>query len=89
MQPVPMNEFIQQNLKEIGVVLDIQVLEWQALLDRWRVGAQGDVNKGIHASNTSAGTFDPFNAFFRFYSSGLKAPNGLNGADFRTKHTTS
>ena len=32
MQPLPMNEFIQQNLADVGVKVDFDVMEWGALL---------------------------------------------------------
>ena len=38
MQPMPMNEFIQQNLAEVGVDLQFEVLEWETLRGRRRVG---------------------------------------------------
>jgi peptide/nickel transport system substrate-binding protein len=78
MQPLPMNEFIQQNLAAIGVKLDFEVMEWGALLGRWRMGAQGPANKGLAALNMSSGTFDPFNAFIRFFDCRYAAPNGFN-----------
>jgi ABC-type transport system substrate-binding protein len=82
MLPLPMNEFIQQNLQEVGIKLELEVVEWGALLGRWRAGAQSEQNHGIPALNTNAGTFDPFNAFFRFYSGALAAPRGLNWGQF-------
>lgn len=82
MQPLPMNEFIQQNLAAIGVKLDFEVMEWGALLGRWRAGAQGPANKGLSALYMSSGTFDPFNAFIRFFDSRYAAPNGFNWGAF-------
>jgi len=82
MQPLPMNEFIQQNLADIGVKLEFEVMEWGALLGRWRAGAQGPANKGLSALYMSSGTFDPFNAFIRFFDSRYAAPNGFNWGGF-------
>src|ERR1051325_10706036 len=42
MLPLPMNEYVQQNLADIGVKLEFDVTEWQGLVDRWRAGAQAD-----------------------------------------------
>lgn len=78
MQPLPMNEFIQQNLADVGVKLDLEVMEWGTLLARWRVGAVSPQNKGIPALNVSAGLFDPFSAFVRYFDSSYAAPNGFN-----------
>jgi len=78
MLPLPMNEYVQQNLADIGVKLDFDVTEWQALLDRWRAGAKGDVNKGVDAVNISYATQDPFSTFTRFLRSSFHAPTGVN-----------
>jgi len=78
MLPLPMNEYVQQNLAAIGVKLDFDVSEWQALLDRWRAGAKGDVNKGIDAVNISYTTQDPYSTFTRFLRSSFHAPAGVN-----------
>ncbi len=78
MLPLPMNEYVQQNLADIGVKLDFDVTEWQALLNRWRAGAKADENKGIDAVNISYATQDPFSAFARFLRSSFHAPAGVN-----------
>ena len=78
MLPLPMNEYIQQNLRDIGVQLEFDVTEWQALLDRWRAGAKADVNKGISAINVTYATQDPFSAFSRLLRSAYHAPAGVN-----------
>ena len=78
MLPLPMNEYIQQNLADVGIKLEFDVTEWQALLDRWRAGAKGDVNKGVDAVNISYATQDPFSTFTRFLRSDLHAPTGVN-----------
>jgi len=78
MQPLGMNEYIQQNLAEVGIQVAFEVMEWQSLLDRWRAGAKADQNKGIHATNISYTTQDPFSSFTRFMQSDLHAPNGVN-----------
>ncbi len=35
MQPLPMNEFIQENLKDVGILVDFEVFDWNALIDVW------------------------------------------------------
>ena len=82
MLPLQMNEFIQQNLKEVGIDLEIEVMEWQSLLDRWRAGAKAPQSKGAHAINVSYTTQDPFSGFTRFLRSDLAAPNGVNFGHF-------
>ena len=78
MLPLQMNEYIQQNLKEVGIDLELEVMEWQSLLDRWRAGAKAPQSAGAHAINVSYTTQDPFSGFTRFLRSDLAAPNGVN-----------
>jgi hypothetical protein len=40
MQPLPMNEFIQQNLKSCYFDVDFDVVEWNTLFSGWRMGAK-------------------------------------------------
>ena len=46
MQPQPMNDFIQQNYQDVGVDLQFQVLEWEALRARRRAGSQAAGEQG-------------------------------------------
>jgi len=78
MQPLPMNEFIQQNMKEVGIDLQLEVVEWSALRTISRAGAKAPDQKGFHAINNSYGTQEPFNAFVRFFHSKSVAPKGRN-----------
>jgi peptide/nickel transport system substrate-binding protein len=78
MQPLPMNEFIQQNLREVGVELKLVVDEWETMRSRGQKGAADPGNKGIHGINWSWGTFDPFSAFTRFFDSTVTPPRGQN-----------
>ena len=57
MQPLAMNEYIQQNLAEVGIALDFEVLAWESLFPNWRRGAEDPSSRGAHATNiTSAGS---------------------------------
>jgi len=78
MLPLPMNEYIQQNLKEVGIDVDFQVMEWQSLLGRWRAGAKAAQAKGTNGINVSYTTQDPFSGFTRFLRCDLHAPGGVN-----------
>ncbi|HYY15839.1 MAG TPA: ABC transporter substrate-binding protein, partial [Gammaproteobacteria bacterium] len=53
MLPLPMNEYIQENLREVGIDLDLVPLEWNALLLRWRKGFQDPENAPFGAMNVS------------------------------------
>lgn len=79
MYPLPMNEYVQQAFAEVGVQLEFEVLEWQALRNRRDAGgAAGPTNKGIHALNNSWNSMDPMSAFLRHVDSRLVPPNGTN-----------
>lgn len=80
MLSLPMNEFIQQSLAEIGIQLEFEVVELENLYLHWRSGAKADMNggKGISAINLGYVTADPFYAITRFVDSKYVAPNGVN-----------
>ncbi|WP_218190953.1 ABC transporter substrate-binding protein [Enhydrobacter aerosaccus] len=78
MQPLPMNEYIQQNLAEVGIKVDFDVVEWNTMINLWRAGAKSDQVKGANGINFSYFIQDPFTAFIRHIDSTLVAPNGTN-----------
>lgn len=78
MYPLIMNEFIQENFREIGVELDLEVFEWEALRGRRRIGAQGAENKGITMLNNSWNSMDPYAAVLRFLGPDEIPPAGTN-----------
>jgi len=82
MQPLAMNEFIQQNLREIGIEVEFEVFEWQALIEAWRAGAGAPSTRGCMALNISQGAFDPFRAFARSLQTNMAAPVGVNWSRF-------
>jgi ABC-type transport system substrate-binding protein len=82
MQPLPMNELVQQNLKEVGIEVDFEVVEWNALLVIRREGAQRALQRGITAVNISYSFADPYSAFMRLLKSDLVPPAGGNFGHF-------
>ncbi|HEX9326761.1 MAG TPA: ABC transporter substrate-binding protein, partial [Reyranella sp.] len=78
MQPLPMNEYIQQNLAEVGIKVDFDVVEWNAMINMWRAGAKSDLVKGANGINFTYFIQDPFTAFIRHLDSKLVAPGGTN-----------
>ena len=78
MQPLAMNEFIQQKLAEVGIKGDLQVMEWNALLANWRAGAKDASTRGATSTNSSYFSQDPFTALIRHVDSGLLPPKGTN-----------
>ena len=82
MLPLQMNEYIQQNLKDVGIALEFGVMEWQALLDVWRAGAKAPASQGGHGTNISYNTQDPYSTFTRLIHSGQHPPQGVNWGYF-------
>ncbi|SMC55508.1 ABC transporter substrate-binding protein [Polynucleobacter kasalickyi] len=80
MLSLPMNEFMQQSLAEIGINIEFEVVELENLYVHWRKGSADPLNagKGITAINLGYVTADPFYALVRFMDSKYIAPNGVN-----------
>jgi peptide/nickel transport system substrate-binding protein len=78
MQPLPMNEYIQQNLAEVGIKVDFDVVEWNTMINMWRAGAKSETVHGANGLNFTYFIQDPFTAFIRHVDSKLVAPNGTN-----------
>jgi ABC-type transport system substrate-binding protein len=78
MQPLPMNEFIQQNLAEVGIKIEFEVVEWNTLINIWRAGAKHDMARGATGLNFSYFIQDPFTGFIRHLQCNLAAPAGTN-----------
>ena len=82
MQPLPMNEAVQQNLKDIGIEITFEVVEWNALLGLWREGARAPSNRGITAINISYAAVEPFTGLLRFLKTDLAPPVANNWGYF-------
>jgi len=82
MQPVPMNEFMQQALKECFFDVELDVIEWNALFTNWREGAKDPKSRGAHATNVSFAAMDPFFAMVRFVSTKTFPPVSNNWGYF-------
>ena len=59
MQPLPMNEFIKENMRDVGIDIEFEVMDWEALRTRRRLGATATENKGRHGINNSWAYWDP------------------------------
>ncbi len=80
MQPLPMNELVQQHMREVGVELSFEVVEWNALRGQRSKGPLDASARGLHGLNNSMGTATPFDAFRRHFSCDAAPPRGLNWA---------
>lgn len=78
MQPLPMNEFVQQNLAEIGIKIDFEVVEWNTLINIWRAGAKHDSSRGGTGMNYTYFIQDPFTGVIRHLQCNLQPPAGTN-----------
>jgi peptide/nickel transport system substrate-binding protein len=78
MQPMPMNEFIQGNLNDVGFDVDIEVTDWEALRTRRRARADGKENKGVFGLNNSWSMIEPDFGFMSVIQSKMAPPAGNN-----------
>ncbi|EHD20634.1 MULTISPECIES: ABC transporter substrate-binding protein [Brenneria] len=84
MQPLPMNEYIQQSLKNCYFDVNIVVTEWNTLFSSWRLGAKDPAAQGADAINVSAAVMDPFFGMMRFASEKTFPPVSTNWGYFTT-----
>ncbi|MFG5776459.1 ABC transporter substrate-binding protein [Comamonas sp. J-3] len=85
MQPLPMNEFIQQNLKQCFFDVEFDVVEWNTLFSGWRLGAKDPGANKASATNVTAATMDPFFAMVRFVSTKSFPPLSNNWGFYSNK----
>lgn len=71
--PVPMAEYIQQNLAEVGITMKIDSTEWISYLGKWAKGTP----EGVGFAQQSWGMTTPYWLYIAT-SSKLMAPNGPN-----------
>jgi len=83
MLSLPMNEFLQQNFREIGIDIAFKVVELETLYTHWRKGAVDEMNAGITANNIAYVTSDPLYGVIRFFASDQIAPVGVNWGGYR------
>lgn len=82
MQPLPMNEFVQQSLKQCGFDVQFDVIEWNTLFTNWRKGAKDASANGTNGINVSFAAMDPFFAMVRFVSTKTFPPVSNNWGYF-------
>lgn len=78
MQPLSMNELVQQNLADIGIKVDFEVVEWNQLINIWRAGAKDASSRGGTGMNYTYFIQDPFTGFIRHLQCNLAPPAGTN-----------
>jgi peptide/nickel transport system substrate-binding protein len=75
--PVPMAEYIQQNLAKVGIQIQLQTTEWISYLSKWAQGTP----PGVGWAQQSWGMTTPYWLYIAT-SSSLRAPNGPNVGDY-------
>ena len=78
MLPLPMNEYVQQNLAEIWIDVEFMVVEWNQMINLWRAGAADPAVEGAQSINFTYFIQDPFTGLIRHLDESLIAPNGTN-----------
>jgi peptide/nickel transport system substrate-binding protein len=78
MQPLSMNELLQQNLAEAGIQVEFEVVEWNVLINIWRAGAKDASSRAAAGMNYSYFIQDPFTGFIRHLQCNLAPPAGTN-----------
>jgi peptide/nickel transport system substrate-binding protein len=83
MLPLAMNEQVQKNLREVGIDVDLQPIEWNSLVQRWRAGFNTPENQGLNAWNVSFNFVEPWSAFGRFFHSKSVPPVASNTMPYK------
>ena len=82
MMPLPMNEFVQQSLKQCFIDVEFDVIEWNTLFNNWRKGAKDPAANGASVTNVSFSAMDPFFGMVRFTSTKTFPPVSNNWGYF-------
>jgi ABC-type transport system substrate-binding protein len=84
MQPIVMNEWLQQALKECYFNVELEVAEWNAVFTNWREGAGHANARGANATNVTFAAMDPFFAMIRFVTRQTNPPASNNWGFFNS-----
>ena len=84
MQPLPMNELLQQQLTACGFDVSFEVVEWGLVLNAWRGGAPGRDSRGVDGLNISSPSID-IATMARYLLSANGGPNGANWGHFKSE----
>jgi peptide/nickel transport system substrate-binding protein len=78
MQPVMMNEAIQEMLKPLGVEISFELVDWAAMVQARLRGSRDSSARGLHGLNYSWVWVDPDFGFITALDSRRTAPRGNN-----------
>ena len=85
MVPIPMNEFMQQNFKAVGMDIDFDVVEWGTMLVAVRNPPTSPLAHGDDGINISLSYTDP-SSMFRYWHSTSYSPTNQNWGHWSTPH---
>jgi len=83
MLPLPMNEYLQQNLKECYFHITFEVVDWGTMLVAVRNPPTAPQTHGADAINISLAHATEFSRFTTFFLSNAFPPNGTNWANWK------
>jgi ABC-type transport system substrate-binding protein len=87
MLPIPMNEFVQQNMKGVGIELEFDVVEWGTMLVAIRSDPKSPPSHGDHGINISLSSVEP-STMFRYYAIDSFSPTNWNWGHFASEKAT-
>ena len=82
MVPLPMAEFVQQNLAELNVLVDYDVADWNSVLTAMRSPADSPTAPRRDGINHGLPISDPTQLFLNFHGTAAP-PNGSNWSVYR------
>jgi peptide/nickel transport system substrate-binding protein len=85
MQPLPMNEFLQQNLKECGFDISFEVVEWGTMLVALRNAPTSQQALGSDAMNISLPPATDISQMALYFVSANAAPRGRNWSNWKNE----
>ena len=88
MVPLPMGELIQQNLRDVNVMVDYAVVDWGTMLQTMRQIPNKPGAPVLDAINHGLPMGDPTNFFNNFASAGFP-PNGSNWSFYKSEKVDS
>jgi peptide/nickel transport system substrate-binding protein len=77
MSPLPMNEYMQDNLKSVGFAVEFQVVDFGTIISMMRAGPRDPTQAGVHAINIAIPSIEPTTGWI-IYDSALVNPRGVN-----------
>ena len=88
MLPIPMNEYMQQNCKAVGIDIEFDVVEWGTMLVAVRNDPRAAQSRGVHGINISLAWVDPA-AMFRYYAKESFSPTNYNWGHWLNEEASS